>query len=512
MAKEVSNNKLIAKNTIALYVRMLFAMIVSLYTSRVVLEYLGETDYGIQNVVAGIVTMFAFLSNTLASASQRYFAFELGRNNISRLQKIFSLTTLLYLIVIAIIVLLAETVGIWFVNEKMCISADRLYAANVVFQLSILSFCVTIFATPYQAIIIARERMDVYALVGILDAVLHLLFVLFLQYFISNYDCLIAYGFVMLLYKCICQFLYVYYASSKFKESKFVFCWDGSLAKEMLSYSAWNVFGAVAQICRSQGINMLISVFFLPVVNAARGIAYQVENALNVFATNFYTAVRPQVTKRYASGDVNSAMSLVYSSSKFTYFLLAFVSVPMIVFIEHIIGIWLVKVPELAPVFTKLVIIMALIDSLSNPLMTIMQATGKVKIYQLVTGTLVLLNFPISWIFLYCGYSAEYTMYVGILIALISLLSRLIIVKHYVGFSLRKYFKYVLTRVVIVTFCALLISQTISVLILSDLSIFNVLSSYTLSVLVTIGLIYFIGLTKDEREVITQIIQKRIRR
>lgn len=512
MVNNSSSNKRIAKNTIALYIRMLFAMVVSLYTSRVVLDYLGESDYGIQNVVGGIVTMFAFLSNTLASASQRYFAFELGRNNIQRLKNIFSLTLLLYLIVSVVIVLLAETVGLWFVNHKMLIPLERLDAANWVFQISIISFCVTILATPYQALIIARERMDVYAIVGILDAILHLLFVIFLQYCVHDVDSLIAYGLVMLAYKCICQAIYVIYARYKFNEANLLFCWNGPLAKEMLSYSFWNIFGAIAQICRSQGINMLISAFFLPGINAARGIAYQVNNALNVFATNFYTAVRPQVTKRYASGDMSSTMSLVFSSSKFTFFLMAFISIPMLVYIKPIMSIWLVSVPDYAVFFTQLVIIIALIDSLSNPLMTLMQATGRVKKYQLITGGLVLLNLPMSWYLLHLGFTAEYTMYVDIFIASVSLISRLYIVKENVEFSIRQYSQSILSRVLIVSLFTYIMSRIL--FLLNDCFYSELLSTlilYVFSVFISIIIIYFIGLDGTERNLVYNVVKNRLK-
>lgn len=510
MANSISSNRRIAKNTIALYVRMLFAMIVSLYTSRIVLDILGESDYGIYNVVGGVVMMFVFLSNTLASASQRYFAFELGRNNYERLKKIFSLTLVLYVIVIFIIVVIAETIGLWFVNEKMIIPAERVRAANWVFQLSIISFCITIFTTPYQAIIIAREQMNVYAFAGIFEAILHLSLVLFLKFFIHNCDSLIAYGFVMLAYKCFSQAIYVFYSKSKYEESSFTFCWDGPLAKEMLSYSSWNIFGGIANVCRSQGINMLISMFFAPAINAARGIAYQVNNALNVFATNFYTAVRPQITKRYAADNMQSTMNLVFSSSKFTFFLLAFVSIPMLVHINPILDIWLVTVPDSAALFTKLVIIVALIDSLSNPLMTLMQATGHVKYYQLITGGLVLMNLPFSYIFLRLGYSAAYTMYVAIAMAILCLISRLLIVKHYVGFSIRQYARLVLFRTLIVSVASLGLSYSFHLIAPKESSVVVTLSLLLLSVIGTIGVIFFLGLDKNEKHMVVHFIQEKL--
>lgn len=508
-----SDNKRIAKNTLMLYIRMFFTMIVSLYTTRVVLKALGEQDYGIYNVVGGIVVMFSFLSRVLASASQRFFAFELGRKNHERLKQVFSITQILYVFVIVIIIIAAESLGLWFLHSKATIPAERMVAANWIFQFSVISFSLHLFTTPYQADIIAREKMDVYAFIGILEAVLHLLLALALQFIPFSKDILIVYGLMVLFNAMIVNGSYIGYALRKYEESHFKYFWDTKLAREILSYSGWNLFGAVAGVARSQGINMLINVFFNPAINAARGIAYQINSAINQFANNFYTAVRPQVTKNYAKGDIRATLSLVFSSSKLTYYLLLFVAVPIMVFASPILELWLEKVPDHTLLFTELVIIVALVDSLSNPLITLAQATGKVAVYQFVVGSLLLLNLPISYIFLKLGYPAEVTMVVAIAIAVLSLLARLIILRRLVQFPVRRYTVQVLLKISVPTVISfgLVYILKIAVFPSIDSAAFLLLKLVT-AVGLTIGAILLTGLNKSEKDMLKNAVLNKINR
>lgn len=513
MAEISSDNKRIAKNTLMLYIRMFITMLVSLYATRVVLQALGVENYGIYNVVGGIVVMFSFLSRVLASASQRYFAFELGRNNHDRLKQVFGITQILYVLVIVIIVIAAEIFGIWFLHYKATIPLDRMFAAEWIFQFSVVSFSLHLFTTPYQADIIAHEKMNVYAFVGILEAVLHLLLAFALQYIPFKADILIVYGLMVLFNAMIVNGSYIGYALKKYPESHFKYFWDSKLAKEILSYSGWNLFGAVAGVARSQGINMLINVFFNPAINAARGVAYQINNAINQFANNFYTAVRPQVTKNYAKGDIGATLSLVFSSSKLTYYLLLFVAVPIMVFAEQILEIWLTTVPDHTLLFTELVIVVALVDSISNPLMTLAQATGKISLYQSVVGTLLLLNLPISYVFLKMGYPAEVTMVVAIVIAVISLFARLIILRRLVSFPIRKYITQVLFRISIPTIISFGLIYILKICIFpSSKSIWVFLVKLVIAVGITIAVILLTGLKKREKDMLKGFIVNKIHR
>ena len=496
-----------------LYIRMGLVMIISLYATRVVLDVLGEDDYGIYNVVGGVVVMFSFLSRTLASASQRYFAFEIGRGDFDKLNKVFNINLILFAIVIGIVLVLAETVGLWFVNTQMTIPDERMSAARWVYQFAVLSFCAHLIAIPYQATIIAREKMHVYAFIGIMEALLNLAIVLLLKALNWDYDVLIVYGALMLLVHIITNGSYVVVARKRFEETRIKLYWEKHQVKEIISYSGWNLFGAVAGIARSQGINILINVFFNPAINAARGLSYQVNNALNQFASNFYTAVRPQVTKYYAQGDSSATMSLVFSSSKFAYYLLLFLAVPVMVFSHEVLDLWLVEIPEYTELFLILVVIIGLIDSVSNPLMTLAQATGKVKLYQSVVGSIIILNLPFSWLFLRLGFPAEATMYVAIAVSVLALFARLFILRKLVDFPVLGFCKKVLLRLILTTLCSLALSWAIRALFYGDaVSFWPLLISFFLSVLLTTAVIVFVGFEKHERNTLASMVASKMKK
>lgn len=488
-----------------LYIRMGLVMLISLYVSRVVLKVLGEDDYGIYNVVGGVVVMFSFLSRTLASASQRYFAFELGRGDHEKLNRIFNINLLLFCIVIGVIVVLAETVGLWFLHNKMTIPADRMYAANWIYQFSILSFCTNLIAIPYQAVIIAREKMHFYAFVGIMEALLNLAFALMLGLLEWNADRLIIYGALMLVVHIITNSGYVFVSRKRFEETKIKYYWEKEQVREIVSYSGWNLFGAVASVVRSQGINLLINVFFSPAINAARGLSYQVNNALNQFASNFYTAVRPQVTKYYAQGDKSATFSLVFSSSKYAYYLVALFAIPVLAFHKEVLDLWLADVPDHTNSFLILVLIVGLIDSISNPLMTLSQATGKVKLYQSVVGGIMIMNLPISWILLCWGYPAEVTLYVAITMSIIALFARLLILRSSCAFPVMSYCKKVLFRLLVTTIIAVLIALVLKWFFI-DSDIIVTFFVFVLSVLFSLLTIYVIGFTKHERTIVKEFL------
>ena len=499
---KTENNKRIAKNTLMLYIRMGLVMLISLYVSRVVLKVLGENDYGIYNVVGGVVVMFSFLSRTLASASQRYFAFELGRGDHEKLNRIFNINLLLFCIVIGIIIILAETVGLWFLHHKMTVPDERMYAANWIYQFSILSFCTNLIAIPYQAVIIAREKMHFYAFVGIMEALLNLTFAIMLSFLDWNADRLIIYGALMLVVHIMTNSGYVIVSRKRFEETKIKYYWEREQVREIVSYSGWNLFGAIASVVRSQGINLLINVFFNPAINAARGLSYQINNALNQFASNFYTAVRPQVTKYYAQGDKSATFSLVFSSSKFCFFLLLLGAVPVLTFPHEVLDIWLVDIPEYTELFMNLVIIVGLIDSISNPLMTLAQATGRVKVYQAVCGSIIILNLPVSWLFLSLGYPAEATLYVAIIVAFIALIARLIILNSMIDFPLIEFIIKVLIRLVLTATLAMFLSHLIKLFWDEKGTLIVRLFLLLGSVLITAFSIITIGLNKHERKML----------
>ena len=507
------NNNRIAKNTLMLYVRMFLMMVVSLYTVRIILDVLGAEDYGIYNVVGGVVVMFSFLSRTLASASQRFFAFEIGRKNFDQLRIVFSIMLLLFVILILLIIILSETIGLWFVCHEMTIPLARMKAALLIYQISVLSFCYTLLAIPFQATIIAHEEMGIYAFVGILESVLLLVLALFLKF--GNYcvDNLVLYGILSFISVIASQSVYIVVSLKRYRETWYKNVWDRKIANDIISYSGWNLFGSVAGVIRSQGINILINMFFNPTINAARGIAYQVNNALNHFASNFYTAVRPQITKYYAQENKEATLNLVFKSAKLTCFLFLFLALPIMVYADLILSVWLVEVPDYTTLFLRLVIITAIIDSISNPLMTLAQATGKIRLYQFVVGSLLIMNLPISWFFLYLGYQAYSTMLVAISIAIISLFARLIILKHLVDFPIRNFCHLVLLRIlttVIVSTISLIALKKVIIIVSS--SNFFQLISFIVSIICSILIIVLFGFDCDEKKYITKILWEFIKK
>ena len=499
------NNKRIAKNTLLLYFRMLLTMLVSLYTVRVVLNTLGVIDYGIYNVVGGIVTMFSFLSGTMASASERYFAFEIGRNNFLQLKNTFSMTMTIYALMAVVILMLAETLGLWFLNTKMTIPSTRMAAARWVYQFSVFSFIVTMLTIPYHASIIAHERMKVYAYVSIIEVTLKLIIVFLLVFF--SVDKLKLYAVLIFAVTILVAFIYQGYCKRKFEESKYSFYWERNLFKELVSYSGWNLFGALARVLNNQGINIILNIFFGPVVNAARGIAYQISSVVNQFAINFFTAVNPQIIKYYAANEKDLMLKLVYQSSKFSFYLLLILSMPVLLETNYLLTIWLKIVPEYVVLFSRLVLITILIDSLSNSLITSALATGKIKIYQMVVGGMLLLNLPVSYAFLRFGYPPQSTMYIAIVIAVICLFLRLLLLRKMIGLSMQDFIMKVLTSVFvsIITFSVpyfLTFQLEESFVRLLAISIVSLTTS-TLS-------IYFLGISKEERQFLIHQIQSRI--
>lgn len=503
-----SNTKRIAKNTLMLYFRQILIMLVSLYTVRVVLNTLGATDYGIYNVVAGVVTMFSFLSGAMATASQRYFSFDLGKKNYENLKTTFSVTFEIYLLLAFVVILFAETLGLWFVNNKLVIPADRLFAANCIYQSSIVSFLFTLITTPYMASIIAHENMNVYAYFSIIETFLRLGIVFLLKLVLM--DKLVLYGVLLCCVTLINTSLYRFYCHKNYEECKVKFVWNKALFKELVSYSGWNMFGASIGVVKNQIMNIVLNLFFGPIVNAARGISAQVNSAVVSFGQNFSTAMRPQVIKSYAAGKIDDCMNLVYRGCKFTFFLMYIFILPLSLEMDFVLQIWLKNPPENAALFTKLALIDALIDCISYQIMTLAQATGKIKLYQSVVGGILLLNLPISYIFLKNGFPAYIVFVISICITLLAAIVRLFIIKRLTNFSISRF----LLKAVLPCLLVSLLSAVVPYFV--NISIKNIVVDFFVTVLVsvfmTILCILFIGLTKQERSNLKMQIKNKLGR
>lgn len=504
------NTKRIAKNTLMLYVRMLFGMLVSLYTSRVVLQALGVEDYGIYNVVGGVVAMFSMISSSLSSSVSRFLTFELGKGNREGLKRVFSTSLSIHVVLALVIVLLVETIGLWFLNTHMTIPENRLYAANWVFHASLLTFVVNLLSVPFSASIIAHERMSAFAYIGILDVILRLLIVLFIAYSGLVFDRLIVYALLLVGVVCIMQAIYWSYCTKNFEECRFKLSFDRSYWKEMSSFAGWNFIGGSASLLKDQGVNILLNLFMGPVINAARGIANTVNNVLASFASNFMTALKPQITKSYAAGDYGYMVSLVERGSRFSYYILLLFALPMLFETEFVLTLWLKHYPEHTVNFVRLILIVTMCDILSNTLIVLKAATGDVRNYQIVVGGMLLMNFPLSYFCLKVGFPPESTLIVALLVSIFCLTLRLLFLRKISGFSMKRYLYNVCGNVLVVTF----ISMILPLLLYMQMSdgIVRFVLICVLTTLCSSAAIYFVGCNKDEqtfiREKVTLIRRK----
>lgn len=498
------NNKRIAKNTLLLYFRMLLTMAVSLYTSRVVLSTLGVEDYGIYNVVGGVVTMFSVISGSLSAAISRFITFELGKGNKKSLEKIFSSAVTIQLALGLIILILAESIGVWFLNSKMNIPESRMYAANWVFQLSIITFIINLISVPYNATIIAHEKMSAFAYISILEVSAKLIIVYLLL--ISPIDRLIFYAILMAFVAFIIRFIYGYYCKRHFNECTYHFIYDKILLKKMFSFAGWNFIGSASGVLRDQGGNIIINLFCGPSVNTARSIAFQVYSAIYSFVSNFMIALNPQITKNYASGNHEYLISLLYKGARFSFYLLLLLSLPILINTNYILTLWLKNVPEHTTNFVRLVLIFALSESISQPLITAQNATGRIKNYQIVVGGLQMMNLPISYILLRIGYSPEYIFIISIIISQCCLYARLIMLKTNIKISIFYFVKDVYLNAIFVSLSSIAVPLFLH--LISKDSATNVIAISTVTIMSTIISILHIGCSKKERKMIINKIKQ----
>lgn len=493
----IEDNKRIAKNTIMLYIRMLFGMLVSFYTSRVILNALGVEDFGIQNVVGGFVSMFSLVSMSLSSSVGRFLTFELGKGDFESLKKMFSTSVMIHIGLAIIVFVLSETVGVWFVNNKMVIPEERLYAANWVFQASILSFIFGLLSVPYNALIVAHERMSAFAYIGILEIVLKLVIVLFIAYSPFEFDKLILYSLLLTALGILMRFIYVSYCRRNFKESELYLHFDKSCLKEMGAFAGWNFIGCSALLLKNQGVDLLLNLYFGPIVNAARGIAGTVNGAISSFSGNFMTALNPQITKSYAAEEREYTLSLVERGSRFSFFIMFIFVLPIFLEADFVLAIWLKQYPEHTVNFVRLILVLSLCDIISNTLITLQSATGKIRNYQLAVGLTLLMNFPLSYICLELGCPPESVLVVAIFVSICCLILRLLFLRKMAGLSMSRFVKNVCVRIIIVV----VISSIIPFIIHSsmDYGWLRFIVVGTAAVISSGMTILFLGCSKSER-------------
>lgn len=495
MSEISTNNKRIAKNTLLLYFRMMLLMLVSLYTSRVNLNALGVDNFGIFAVVGGLVSMFHIVSSALTGSINRFLTFELGREDYSRLKRVFATACGIQYFLVLIVAILAETIGLWFLNNKMVIPPDRIYAANWVYQLSVLSFCLDLLTIPYTSAIIAREKMSAFAYISILQAVGKLLIAYLIM--ISPIDRLIWFAALLLVNSTIIRFIYIIYCKRHFEECRTSISFDPEMRREMFGFAGWNFIGTIAAIMRDYGGNIVINLFFGPAVNAARGIAGQVNGAVSSFVDNFQTALKPQITKSYASGNYDYMFDLIFQGARLSYYILLILVMPIIFNVHYILLLWLGQVPEHTEIFVILILIFSLSESLANPLITAMLATGNIKKFQIVVGGLNLLNVPMSYMILRLGGAPEFVIVVAIVISIMCEISRAILLRKLINLSVRQFIQKVYINVISVTLVALVAPLFVSREMNETFLSFILIS--IVSVVSTLLSILYVGCNNKER-------------
>ena len=496
MSQILNNNARIAKNTIFLYFRMILLMAVSLYTSRVVLSTLGIDDYGIYNVVGGFIGMFAFLNGAMAGCTQRFITIAIGKGDEQNLKKVFSTCVITHGMIALIVFILAETIGLWFVLEKLVIPETRMTAAMVVYQCSIVSTMVMIMSFPYNADIIAHEKMSAFAYISIFEAFANL-GVVYLLY-IGLFDKLAFYAVLLLIVKVSVIVVYRIYCKRHFVESVFRWLFDKRLLKEMLSFTGWNLWGGIAGTLMGQGINVLLNIFFGPTVNAARGIAVQVQSAVQMFATNFQTALNPQMMKSYATGELQIMHMLLFRSAKFTFMLLLCLMLPLILEIDMVLGLWLKEVPKYTNIFVCLMLCISMVDAVSNPFMTASAATGKVKVYQSVVGGILLMIVPLAYIPLKLGAEPYSVFVVHLTIAIIAFITRIFIIRKLIDLSIKEYLMNAILPCLKVALPSIFISLAIKMSLPNEL-VYSIIVAVITLIMVPITSCLF-GLTENERQ------------
>lgn len=480
-----------------------------MYTSRVILKILGVEDYGTYNVVGGVVIMLSFLNTSMAATYQRYFNYEMGKNNENGVRKTFQSSLTVQLFYATLIILVAETLGLWFVENILVISPDRINAALWVYHLSILSFALTVFQSPFNALIISYEKMGIFAYISIIDSLLKLVLVIALPFF--DGDKMILYGWLNLGIVLINTVIYISICKIKFTTCKLVPSFNKNNFRNLLGFGAWSMLDSLSYTLINQGINIVLNIFFGAIINAARGIAYQILNAVNQFISSFQTSFRPQLTKSYAEGDLTYMYSLYYTATKISCYLIWCISLPIIIETPTILWLWLGdNVPEYTVIFTRLIMLTALVNVYANPTSCIAFATGKIKWFTIIVSGINLLNLPIAYIFLKLGYGPTSAMFVGFFMSILVQAIRLLVVKKLLPFSLRNYF----IQVIFPTISVIFISPIIP-LILKKILYFNVFSSISIcvcSIICVFSIALLLGFNKNEKKIIYFKIQHLIRK
>ena len=505
MESQSKKNKRIAKNSFFLYFRMSLLLFIGLYTSRVTLDVFGVEDFGLYNLVGGIITISVFVSSSMALSAERFLAYAIGLDNSTEIKETFSMSVNIHVIIAAIILILGETIGLWFVNTQLVIPADRVLAANIIYQTSVISFIISIVATPYNSIIIANEQMNFFALVSILQAVLKLLFVIFLPF--VNYDKLVVYSLLMMLPAVLYFCMNYFFSTTHYKECRFQWYWSKRRFYKMFSFAGYSTFGNMATAIVTQGQSVLLNIFYGPTLNAVRGLAMQVSVAVNSFVNGTYTAVNPQIIKSYAQKDYNYFHKLIYNSTIIGYGMLFLLSVPIFIEADFILGIWLKETPPYTVIFIRLMLINALIYNFVVPSWMAIQATGEVFRIHITTGIINLLNILITYIIWKIVSVPPYSIYiVNIFVSLCMQIATIFIQRKQLEINVTDYLKKVVSPVLVASLIAIIPPLMIAEQMEDGILSFFVVS--TISVVCSIMSFYVFCLTPEIKTYIKDAVKK----
>lgn len=507
MSNTISKNKRIAKNTLLLYFRMFFMMAVNLYTSRVVLEVLGVDDFGIYNIVGGVIVLFSFFNNALLSSTQRFLNYEIGQNNINSQKNIFKTSLLLYLLFILIIIVLAETIGLWFLNTQLTIPADRIMAANWVYQFSLVAFIINVIKIPYNATVIAYERMSFYAYLSIVEVILKLLIAYLLL--ITASDKLIVYAALTAVVTAIIWYVYRYYCLKQFSICHFRFYYNREIINKMLGFSVWSLWGSIANLSVNQGINILLNIFYGVTVNTSVGISNQIRSAINNFLVNFQIAFNPQIVKSYANHEIDRFHTLVIYSSKFSFFLIYLICVPFCLNASFVIQKWLGVLPDYVSEFAIGSLFILMVDAISAPLGFAIQATGSIKKYQIIYSFLSFIQLPMAYLLLQCGLSPIWIFASWCIVSLVNYGWKCVFVTHRISMPLTLYVRKVLYPVTLTIFLSMLVLYLLPFELKSNQWMQFVLST-SIIVFIILLAISIVGLNSKEKAYIIQIVKSKI--
>ncbi len=491
----MSNNKRIAKNTVFLYFRMALTMIVALYTSRIVLDVLGTSDYGLYNVVGGIVSMLGFLNGSISAGTSRFITYELGLGNKEKLRDVFNVSLVCHIVIAILIFVIAETIGLWFLNTQIVFDEDRMFAVNVIYQLSILTTMLQFTQIPYSSDIIAHEEMSVYAYISILEVALKLGMVFLLQ-MIHNADMLILYGVIIFLIQVIIIGLYRLYCLKKYEESRWRYVKDKQQYKQLFSFAGWDIVGALCVITQGQGVNVLLNMYFGPVVNAARAIAYQIQGAFSQFTGNFMTAVNPEIVKNFARKDYDAMIRLINNASVYSFYLLLLFMMPVMFKLNTLLSVWLKDVPEDTETFTLIILSLSMVRSLARPVIQSTHATGDIKALNLYAGGVGLLALPMAWLSLKLGAGASMAFWIVFIWGIFANILEIIIFKKNMRcFSIKEHLFKVYVRTAIVSGLAASVCFVINYCF--DDSFLSFCFYYTLAFISTGAIVFYFGLTNE---------------